>query len=1256
MITKSIQFAGAYRSSTFNDGPQNKFAGRNGVVDGGAVTTSGSIVTIQPLTWIQQGLFVTSDLSLSATLPAGLTAPYYVAVTSSNSMFNPGEVVTPTFVKRPLDVSAGTVLVAEWDGQEWRALPKIQIDELITSAQDRAVQADQVGIATGFDIALDGGDIVVQPGTLTDRQGALIEKTLAVTLTPVAADADGYDRIDEVIYGRPDEFSSRVGTIEYLVGQTFDPSDAVVISHDSQMGNLSATSNSVAKTLNHPTTNAVYFLFVELNAGVKTLKLRSAPDALTPVAAAVSLATGVDSFDAILNPEGSIDIVFAKSMDLRYLRVDLTGTVIYAESSTLSGADTVTLSNPKIVSLTSGSTYFLHIVYERAVSGSDHTLNYVRRSNLNTVETLEVLWVNLSDVVTNPSLEKDDQDSLLLLAFEVSTTQRVYLRTYDGSTPSSFAPPTQIGTPLELQDDTYLISSDTVVASTGATMPKVVRAPNQDTFVFWRHNKGAGVYGVAVYSRRFKAVFGHKAVIPDLTAMGESVDLYDAAVDALSTGHFIAKIGTNAIKSSYRLDTMLKLGVHGTVASAVTPTGVGTLFTGRGALIHTYSYAGGHTHFVKSTAGISSNLRGFYVPPTDVFLAHYRVSDTQLSVAGIYLEENTLITRLYEFMNCFAGGGQLSWQVAGSNKLVLTAAIPLRFYNRNATYTIPTNGPSGLTVGTNQVAYVVIPDEDVTQNLTLQVASFGSGVLDRYGKRAFPLFWNISGVLYLRFAPFRLSADGETIDLGDQVSLELLKWLSDVSSPIDSSPDPTNHNYSSIVGGPLLQSDGLNTAIGKLDAAIYALYILTTQLQMTQHESNVSKLRIANVDRTRTDGSIFSQELSSLILSFSGAVVNFSTGTILKEDDLTALGINFTPATITVGNYFWYGIGLSDNGTNAINQSLAQVSITPASASNAVQANAPLPLIAGTKKLGAILVQNIAGVVTVMQIRQLGAGSGSGSGGSTPPIIAQDFLGTGDGVTAAFTLAQTPLNDQSLLITVDGVYQRPVTDWSRSGVTVTLTTVPSVGQVIDAYYIVTGTINFQAFQEVPTGVVDGINDTFNLAGTPVTKDSVMIFVNGVKVLPSEWAFIQTISLTQIKFLAGSIPSPGQSLDVFFFQDVAATAPGGGGGGGGGFVVYGTAGAGLAVSAAGGVSINPTDQRQLRFLGSTGGIVNVTANPQIAAGGIIGQELLIVGTSDTDYIILQDGTGLSLNGPISLQNNVATLLFWNGGVWAGDLRR
>jgi hypothetical protein len=75
-----------------------------------------------------------------------------------------------------------------------------------------------------------------------------------------------------------------------------------------------------------------------------------------------------------------------------------------------------------------------------------------------------------------------------------------------------------------------------------------------------------------------------------------------------------------------------------------------------------------------------------------------------------------------------------------------------------------------------------------------------------------------------------------------------------------------------------------------------------------------------------------------------------------------------------------------------------------------------------------------------------------------------------------------------------------------------------------------------------------------------------------------------------------------------------------------------------------------------FIEGSGGAVDVSANPQIAAGNTVGQELILIGRNDTNTVLFEDGTGLSLNGPFDMgADNVLTLV-WDTSVWVEVSRR
>lgn len=107
----------------------------------------------------------------------------------------------------------------------------------------------------------------------------------------------------------------------------------------------------------------------------------------------------------------------------------------------------------------------------------------------------------------------------------------------------------------------------------------------------------------------------------------------------------------------------------------------------------------------------------------------------------------------------------------------------------------------------------------------------------------------------------------------------------------------------------------------------------------------------------------------------------------------------------------------------------------------------------------------------------------------------------------------------------------------------------------------------------------------------------------------------------------------------------------------GYTVSGTRtpSAPLGITAAGGITSHPVN-RNLQFIQGSPGAVTISANPQILAGTILGQELLLCGVDDTNTVKLTNGNGLLLNGDCILDDGQTLALFWDGANWQEQYRR
>lgn len=88
----------------------------------------------------------------------------------------------------------------------------------------------------------------------------------------------------------------------------------------------------------------------------------------------------------------------------------------------------------------------------------------------------------------------------------------------------------------------------------------------------------------------------------------------------------------------------------------------------------------------------------------------------------------------------------------------------------------------------------------------------------------------------------------------------------------------------------------------------------------------------------------------------------------------------------------------------------------------------------------------------------------------------------------------------------------------------------------------------------------------------------------------------------------------------------------------------------AIVAGTGIAFTGTFAKNIWFIQGSGGAVDISANPQIAAGTNVGQRLLLIGRSDTNTVQLDDSNGLSLNGTCILGEDENIELFFDGTSW------
>jgi len=115
--------------------------------------------------------------------------------------------------------------------------------------------------------------------------------------------------------------------------------------------------------------------------------------------------------------------------------------------------------------------------------------------------------------------------------------------------------------------------------------------------------------------------------------------------------------------------------------------------------------------------------------------------------------------------------------------------------------------------------------------------------------------------------------------------------------------------------------------------------------------------------------------------------------------------------------------------------------------------------------------------------------------------VSEVPVGTINGVNTSFVLTQTPKPNISLQLFTNGILLQQVggVDYTLTVSNISLTFAPNIGDILLGIYRTSATFSPYTFADaiIPTGTVNGVNQTFTLPYNPNPPGSLELFYNGL---------------------------------------------------------------------------------------------------------------------------------------------------------------
>ena len=211
--SKTISFRSPYTGATFQ-GFSGLLVGRDGYISGGQTTDDGVTITVEPTTFVQRGLVVSSLADAAIPVPVA-AEPWFVIAATPDDDPDSGALFTVT---TDLAMAAASVVVATRANGAWVNPSAVNIAGAAERASDAGGEVD-LGI---YDVKSIGGSvnsIAAYKGLVVDPSGRRVRlrndsanSARALSATPPRPNI-WFDRDDHVVLRQVEPFSAEMKTV-----------------------------------------------------------------------------------------------------------------------------------------------------------------------------------------------------------------------------------------------------------------------------------------------------------------------------------------------------------------------------------------------------------------------------------------------------------------------------------------------------------------------------------------------------------------------------------------------------------------------------------------------------------------------------------------------------------------------------------------------------------------------------------------------------------------------------------------------------------------------------------------------------------------------------------------------------------------------------------------------------------------------------------------------------------------------------------